>query len=287
MTARDTPPRIARPGERWGLPDWRDPAAYGDVAGWGTDRWRWEFSRRREDVREYFNRKLREQFHGTPVNPSAGLAFDEPGFMVEVDGGAARQFGYVHGLPNPRIGAQPDWAIRSYGAFALGDQITGPSITPLDALIDLTALTEATPALFTAAMEAGISSLELRDILTAAPRDDDGAFLRKRLLAYLGRCRLIPLGEGQIALTFSLDQPLAAQMKAAEGILKRAQAERHGKAIQRRSHPEKWLGYLRTLDAKEDDASWSEISALHPHTAQTEQTARDVWEQARALCFNF
>ena len=55
----------------------------------------------------------------------------------------------------------------------------------------------------------------------------------------------------------------------------------------RRRHPTKWLGYLHALDAREAGATWQEISALYPQTNQTEQTARDTWEAARALCFNF
>ena len=35
----------------WGIPDWRDPAAYGDVFAWSDMRWRWEFRRRLEEFR--------------------------------------------------------------------------------------------------------------------------------------------------------------------------------------------------------------------------------------------
>ncbi|MFN3641964.1 MAG: hypothetical protein ACK4TB_03450 [Gemmobacter sp.] len=35
----------------WGIPDWRDPAAYGDAERWTLGRWRWEFRRRRDDYR--------------------------------------------------------------------------------------------------------------------------------------------------------------------------------------------------------------------------------------------
>lgn len=35
----------------WGIPDWRDPAAYGDVFVWSDMRWRWEFRRRLEEFR--------------------------------------------------------------------------------------------------------------------------------------------------------------------------------------------------------------------------------------------
>jgi hypothetical protein len=35
----------------WGIPDYRDLAGYGQVGDWTRDRWRWEFSRLREDLR--------------------------------------------------------------------------------------------------------------------------------------------------------------------------------------------------------------------------------------------
>lgn len=35
----------------WGIPDWRDPAAYGDVKAWSDMRWRWEFRRRLDEFR--------------------------------------------------------------------------------------------------------------------------------------------------------------------------------------------------------------------------------------------
>lgn len=93
---------------------------------------------------------------------------------------------------------------------------------------------------------------------------------------------------GQTAIVFNLDRPLQEQMKTARAALKKRQNARHdGKAIQQRRHPTKWIGYLRTLDAREAGASWAEISVIHPNTAQTEQTARDIWNAAHALRFNF
>ena len=39
----------------WGIPDWRDAQAYGDTSKWTIYRWRWEFYRRRSDLRECFD----------------------------------------------------------------------------------------------------------------------------------------------------------------------------------------------------------------------------------------
>ncbi|MFC3118184.1 hypothetical protein ACFOHS_07875 [Jhaorihella thermophila] len=57
--------------------------------------------------------------------------------------------------------------------------------------------------------------------------------------------------------------------------------------IQRRRRPDKWLIYLRVLDAKECGAKWNEIASMLEHTAGTEGAVRDTLEQARDLCFNF
>jgi hypothetical protein len=40
--------------KKWGLPDWRNPKSYGDTESWSHERWRWEFTRRREDYRKDF-----------------------------------------------------------------------------------------------------------------------------------------------------------------------------------------------------------------------------------------
>jgi hypothetical protein len=38
----------------WGIPNWLDSASYGDTTKWSWDRWHWEFTRRRDDVRRDF-----------------------------------------------------------------------------------------------------------------------------------------------------------------------------------------------------------------------------------------
>jgi hypothetical protein len=93
--------------------------------------------------------------------------------------------------------------------------------------------------------------------------------------------------DGECALIFDLDKPLSVQLEAAKEYLRECQTERHGKFLQHRRHREKRIGYLQTLDAREVGATWAEIAELHPNTAQTEQTARDIWVAADALRFNF
>jgi hypothetical protein len=107
----------------WGLPDWRTPAAYGVVKDWDESRWRWEFTRRRPDYRADFDRhaaasyahyvELYEKFKpgGKRVRV---LKPDDPGFTATMLG--PLKYGLA-GLPNPRIGDQPDYALMFQPAF--------------------------------------------------------------------------------------------------------------------------------------------------------------------------
>ena len=38
----------------WGIPNWLDAGSYGNTTQWSENRWRWEFTRRREDCRKDF-----------------------------------------------------------------------------------------------------------------------------------------------------------------------------------------------------------------------------------------
>jgi hypothetical protein len=252
----------------WGLPDWRDPAAYGDVASWDFNRWRWEFYRRRDDLRAYFDAKMEYILRNKPRDAGIpGLAEmptrpeELPFWTIVVDIEARARFGYSP-LPNPRIGEQPEdlirpmvrdgvavclegeggWTGKKHFRGTVGDRLK----------LYRVALTEE-------------QALSLKAALESLP---------------------LPLKPHEAAIVFDLNRPIEPQLAHARNLLRRRQSRRHGRLLQKRRHPGKWLGYLRTLDAREDGASWAEIAALHPNTAQTEQAARDVWEQARALCFN-
>ena len=101
------------------------------------------------------------------------------------------------------------------------------------------------------------------------------------------KCVPIGLIQNETAIIFDLSKPIEPQIEHARKMLRSNQEQDLGARIGKRRHPDKWLGYLRTLDARAGGASWAEIAAIHPYTAQTEQSARDIWAQANALCFNF
>jgi hypothetical protein len=285
-----------RAADEWGLPDWRDPEAYGDVKRWTFNRWRWEFYRRRDDLRAYFDAhadeswrrgSVRRTVEGDPLRP------DEPGFKTLHSPEALERFGYAS-VPNPRIGDQPEINLEtSKHPGVKGIKGTGHALLksqPLGSFLKLSPGYESKDWASRAINFAGIDlDLYEFDYEKIQAGDDEEAMRAERdgVLACLSKCHAIPLKDNQLIITFDLDEPLESQLEDAAYYLRWLQHDHHGKLLQKKRHPKKWLGYLRTLDAREDGASWREIAAIHPNTARTEQTARDIWEAADALRFNF
>lgn len=232
----------------WGLPDWRDAFAYGEPEQWDLDRWRWEFSRRREDLRGFFDRWAHEE---RSVNATAneGRCPSDPGYLAfageEAEITGLELFGYA-GVPNPRIGNQPKVVIMPIEDLVRNTRYYDPRTrTPLN----------------------------IREM---------SIFGEVR-----GNKYQLTLENHEFAIKFDLNRPLSGQIEEAKKVLKAKQIKLHGNALQRRRHTSKWLSYLRTLDAREAGASLADIASLHPNTAQHDQSARDILAQARALCFNF
>lgn len=232
----------------WGIPDWRDPAGYGDTASWNMNRWRWEFYRRRDDLRAYFDHWA-EETHRNRLEANKDLEPQDPGFMAFGKGGqpreAIRNFGYA-GVPNPRIGAQPSGAIIPFRWLARR----------------------------TGRLRGSSPHVGGRSVLNAINDRTDKEF----------RVWLKP---HEMTIRFDLNEPLQLQIEHAREALRAEQLKLQGKFLQTRRHPKKWLRYLRTLDASSAGASWGEIATLHPATAQTEQTVSNVLVQANTLRFNF
>lgn len=238
----------------WGIPDWRDGAAYGDWKDWALGRWRWEFLRRREDVRTLFDARKNKQYEDALaqwenacaqensaeaklteaereyIRRKAPIKPDDPRFTVLLTPDEQKKFG-VFCLLDPRIGdvSAYDKIVERMDSFAWS--ITG----------------------------------ERHDTVPSR----------------------IKLEKHEVVIAFSTDQPLAKQIHDAADLLKSLQRHHHGKMIKKPRHPLKWIRYLRTLDAFEVKAPWAEIAMIHPNTKQTEQTVRDIRDQAKALCFDF
>lgn len=235
----------------WGIPDWQEPQAYGDTSGWSVMRWRWEFYRRRDDLRAYFDANAECSFRQACANYMAFpdgsnatfpdgkigrvLRPDEPGFKVQCDMATAQRLGYA-GIPNPRISDQPDSAI-----FAHFDH---PACT-------------------------SYAYLGKGEPWPAEPELE------------------VPVSEGQAAFVFDLSKPLPTQVALANQWLELMQKQYQGEVKPRRKQERKWLGYLRALDARSEGASLADIASIFPDTAQTPQTGRDKLKQAIALRDNF
>ncbi|SDP76595.1 hypothetical protein SAMN04488512_1395 [Sulfitobacter litoralis] len=262
----------------WGIPDWRDEETYGDVKKWTLDRWRWEFFRRREDLRKFFDDRAKAQYRSNQAMKNApniaSSSFEglpsEPGFGVSSPD-CADLFGYIS-VPNPRIGNQPSGIIKplaNYQSF----KITDGGRIPKDYIYD----------------EGDFNKwycVPQRQDMSATRKPSITSERKTGLSAVPFRYFPVALKKHELAINFDINKPIDQQVKEAREILISIQLERHGKALQVRRHTKKWLSYLRTLDAREAGASWSEISTLHPESQQTDQTGRDKWNQARSLCFN-
>ncbi len=125
--ATPTTPAIWAANE-WGIPDWREPATYGDVKRWSTNRWRWEFYRRRDDLRDFFDRWA-ESTAERNLGCNIGKKPNEPGFLAfgsdEDASESVRRFGYA-GVPNPRIGEQKEITIMPFEEFSRRNNYFNP-----------------------------------------------------------------------------------------------------------------------------------------------------------------
>jgi len=264
----DKTPGATPTWNEWGIPDWRDPAAYGDVKRWSRARWRWEFHRRRDDLRDFFDAHV-----GAPSSSTAHLQPNEPGFRVVVPQESRRLFGYAS-LPNPRIGKQSEMTLLlSFCADEAAVQIVDGSWGQSRTLAGLL----------------NHCCIELTS--------DQKARLGN---AWLSAVPVQNIGTDQFAVVFNVNRPIKPQIDSARGWLKFAQQQR-GLTSQRRRYPAKWRNLLRALDAREAGATWREIadllyaqgvlsrykSAEGGYSPPPPQAARALWLAAKGLQSNF
>lgn len=276
----------------WGIPNWRIKEAYGDVTKWTIERWRWEFYRRRDDLRKRFDENADATYlHNQRLNSDPRYCVgvnevrpDDRGFAAYCPG-SRELFGYI-GIPNPRIGDQPQGLITPYEGFWHLTHVfdgTAPNAeemiaTPLDA--DLPELSD----------EAALLK-QYFDVME-----------KLRKTRALGNKEVsVSLTPSDVAIKFDIDKPLGPQLDRAKAKLESIQKKFDITTTQKRRHPDKWLSYLRILDAKEAGATWSEMvdvlyadGTLRPwKTTKSRppcpppQTARDHYDQARELCSKF
>jgi len=242
------------------VPLWSVPETYGNTARWSFYRWRWEFYRRRIDLQAVFEDvSASEQANG--MGSYGRTPRGQPGHYVMVGTYAQQEFGYCF-LPDPTVGNHPEellW-VRPAEAPLMDDELRWGDTSAWDDIL---------PAGFT------------------PPTDIEKAEGLEELLSSM---QIVPWHKSRFLLGFNLDQPIEPQLMHARIILQNTQRMKLGRMLKpqtKRRHPKKWFGYLRTLDARSAGATWAEIAQIHPQTARTEQTARDIWKQACELCFNF
>lgn len=284
-----------RAADEWGLPDWRDPEAYGDVERWSYYRWRWEFYRRRDDLRAYFDARAEATYRDgwqIILGQPEPLRPDQPGFVVKADRQAWELFGYRK-IPNPRIGEQPAESLemRKHEGVA---EIVPYFTNPLRVHLSLDLLNQTEQGAAHAFAWAGLlGEAEPHEALARAETPEDRyAEKRELTLTEIGRCRPVPLRRGEYALVFDENRPIEPQLEHARRFLKRQQKQKFGKLMRANSREDKWrrwTDYLRALDAKESGATLSQIvQILPPEIARDDsKAAANFLEQARDMKFWF
>jgi hypothetical protein len=90
----------------WGIPDGMCASDYPPSVSWSEPRWSWEIIRRKPDIRDAFDRHAAESYRALKSVPDYdGPSPDDPGFVAIV---SLRPSHGMIGIPNPRIGDQPD-----------------------------------------------------------------------------------------------------------------------------------------------------------------------------------
>src|SRR5690348_2272148 len=113
--------------EDWGVPNWRDANAYPKPDELTETRWRWEFTRRRNDYREDWLKYSEETIHRQGGPQLAAFTRDHRQFRAQMPGTeAATRYGLPN-LPNPALASPRNlWFVPRYGevlsGFALPDE---------------------------------------------------------------------------------------------------------------------------------------------------------------------
>ena len=244
----------------WGIPDWREPAVYGNVLAWSDVRWRWEFRRRLQSFRADCDAILALHDEAKAALEVFKKTRDErrrDAFNALVDSlenirlQHLFSWGYVPDLPplDPRNSDYPDDMLKVWPVVGASSMLGSPNAKPH----------------------------ELKNV--TRPK------------------------EGQISITFSLEQPLSESLALAERVLRRNQKEQMGRVIHKSHDPKKndararlWLQYLRVMDGKAaikrkefgPPRTWDDIGAvIYDFDQGAGDKARKAHATALKLAANF
>jgi hypothetical protein len=238
------------PVNEWGIPDWREPEDYGVDDEWNTDSWRWEFTRRRDDYRRDFEVAI-----GGPREPLDLRNSDNLPDDISLDD--AWRYCGIRSWPFFHNAAQK-YGMTEFFDPVLGSQFDGPY------------------------WGSGVKF---------------GGFQGENYqFGEAGEIIAID-APNLVAMTFDLSLPLGPQLAEAKKELEDCYTSHWYddesdcvKPIKNvKHHPEKWLSYLRLLDARSAGASLSEMSEILPTTMarRDARAAGNVLEQAKQQAFRF
>lgn len=110
---------------------------------------------------------------------------------------------------------------------------------------------------------------------------------KARAMAETAKAQAMAEAAGHTLYNFDISQPLRPQLERAALHLEAVQKEIHGKVI-RRPRTGNWRDFLRVLDARDLNVSYSTVQErLWPGQEKSPQAARDTYEAARRLRDNF
>jgi hypothetical protein len=237
---------------KWGFPDGRDESSYPGNDSWSDDRWRWEFTRRRDDYLADFTSAAAKtvRLHKAMMAEAGEeekklygpehLDSDNADFMTTAN---REHFSRKYGIgllmhPHYDFGKFPfhfcDWQSPAGGWPGYGN------------------------------------------VLLPQP-------LRSTILT-------LQVPEGFAAMIFDLSKDLNAQSKELTPGLLEVQKRMFGQIHRRRKHRRTWLRYLRVIDARASGATlkdMADIAAPNKSDNHSEQNALQVWAAAEHLMSNW
>jgi Uncharacterized conserved protein (DUF2285). len=235
-----------------GIPDWHDEVEYGNTRDWEVNRWRWEFLRRRDDYRNAFERALKS-LKVAPPPPVDLLSGDR------TDETTLRLFAGLRSWPFEHAVAVEYGLSHFYDPFQSNWDGIGPEWT------------------------SGLSfgAVDWDDERLCSVTFDLSKPLKRQVseaVEYLEetQCHWLLYGSGR-----EEEYPIGGEIEYLQVAEKAVRAPKH--------HPEKWLTYLRLLDARADGASLRDMALLLPESMgrRDARAAGNVLEQAKAQAFRF
>ena len=238
--------------DEWGIPDWRRPQDYGvNDRWWDRDRWRWEFTRRRDDYRR--------DFHLAINGRTEPLDFSNPALLPDDIGPEdAMMFPGIRAFPFFHTGA---WKYKLQEFF-------DPIISDWGGC---------GPIWGSGMILGGMDGYDYT-------RNECGDIIKLEAphLTSLTFDLSLPLGPQLVEAKKELEELYNEYWYDEENdCMKDIKNVKH--------HPEKWFTYIRLLDARAAGASLAEMAEILPATMarRDARAAGNVLEQAKAQAFRF